>query len=142
MLAPQFYTAKFDDTNLSGDAKLSYEFTPDVLAYLSYGRSFKTGGINLNGLPLDGANNPILASATIKPEKVNHYEAGLKTQFLNRTTTLNVSAYQTDIDDFQTTVTNGQFAVVRGYLANASKVACAASRRTSRSARRTTSTPT
>ena len=122
VLAPQFYTAQFDDWNVSGDAKLSYELTPDVLAYLSYGRSFKTGGINLNGLPLDGASNPIQAAATIQPEKVNHYEAGLKTQFLGRTATLNLSAFWTDVDDFQTTVTNGQYAVVRGYLANADKV--------------------
>jgi iron complex outermembrane receptor protein len=122
VLAPQSYTAKFSDWNVSGDAKFSYAFTPDVLGYVSYARSFKTGGINLNGLPLDGANNPILAAATIRPEKINHYEAGLKTQFLNRTATLNVTGFWTDIDDFQTTVTNGQFAVVRGYLANAEKV--------------------
>ncbi|MET0293165.1 MAG: TonB-dependent receptor, partial [Steroidobacteraceae bacterium] len=80
------------------------------------------GGINMNGVPLDAANNPILASATIKPEKVNHYEAGLKTQFWNRTGTLNVTGFWTDIDDYQTTVTNGQFSVVRGYLANAGQV--------------------
>ncbi|RYZ63048.1 MAG: TonB-dependent receptor, partial [Proteobacteria bacterium] len=90
--------------------------------YASYARSFKTGGINLNGLPLDAANSPILASATIEPETVNHYEAGLKTQFFGKTATLNVAAFWTDVDDFQTTVTNGQFAVVRGYLANADKV--------------------
>ncbi|RYZ60571.1 MAG: TonB-dependent receptor, partial [Proteobacteria bacterium] len=122
VLAPQAYQAQFDDWNVSGDAKVSYEFTPDVLAYLTYGRSFKTGGINMNGVPLDAANNPILASATIRPEKVNHYEAGLKTQFWNRAATLNVTGFQTDIDDFQTTVTNGQFSVVRGYLANAGQV--------------------
>jgi iron complex outermembrane recepter protein len=89
---------------------------------VSYARSFKTGGINLNGLPLDASNNPIQAAATIRPEKVNNYEVGLKTQFLNRTATLNLTGFWTDIDDFQTTVTNGQFAVVRGYLANAEAV--------------------
>ncbi len=122
VLAPQSYEASFSDWNVSGDAKLSYQFAPDVLGYLSYARSFKTGGINLNGLPLDGGNNPILAAATIKPEKVNHYEFGLKTQFLDRRATLNIAGFWTDVDDFQTTVTNGQFAVVRGYLANAEKV--------------------
>jgi iron complex outermembrane receptor protein len=122
VLAPQSYTAKFSDWNLSGDAKLSYAFSHDVLGYASYSRGFKTGGINLNGLPLDAANQPILGTATVKPEKVDNYELGLKTELLNRTVTWNVSAFWTNIGNYQTTVTNGQFAVIRGYLANAAKV--------------------
>ncbi len=122
VLAPQNYNPEFSDTNVSGDFTTSYAFTPDVLTYVTFARSFKSGGINLSGLPLDANNRPITAVETVKPEKVNHYEAGLKTQFFNRAVTANVSAYWTEIDDYQATVTNSQANVIRGYLANAKKV--------------------
>jgi iron complex outermembrane receptor protein len=121
-LAPQSYEARFSDWNLSGDFTLSYDLAEDVLAYVTYARAFKSGGVNLSGLPLDGANNPILAAASVRPESVNHYEAGLKTRLLNRLVTLNIAAYRSDVDDYQATVTNGQLGVLRGYLANAGKV--------------------
>jgi iron complex outermembrane receptor protein len=122
ILAPQSYEAKFSDWNVSGDFTAAYDITPDVLAYATYAKSFKSGGINLAGLPLDSANNPILGAATVKPEKVDHFEIGLKTQFLNRRATLNLAAFSTSIKDYQATVTNGQLGVLRGYLANAEKV--------------------
>jgi len=122
VFTPQVSAPSFDDTNISYDLTGSYRFSRDVLAYATYAKSFKSGGVNQNGLPTDAAGNPILAAGTIKPEDVNHYEAGLKTQFLERRVTFNVSAFRTDIDDYQATVTNGQLGVLRGYLANADKV--------------------
>ncbi len=122
VLAPQSYNPEFSAWNVSGDLTLSYDFSPDVHAYATYARSFKSGGINLSGLPLDAANNPILSSATVKPEKVNHFEAGLKTQFADRRVTINLAAFWTEIGNYQATVTNGQLGVIRGYLANAEKV--------------------
>ncbi|TXC70370.1 TonB-dependent receptor [Sphingomonas ginsenosidivorax] len=122
VLAPQSYQPKFDNWNLSGDVTAAYEVADDIHAYATYARSYKSGGINLSGLPLDAANTPILSSATVKPEKVNHYELGLKTQFLDRRVTLNLAGFWTEISDYQATVTNGQLGVLRGYLANAGKV--------------------
>lgn len=122
VLAPQSYATDFSDWNLSGGLTLSYKYTPDLMTYATYARSFKSGGINLSGLPLDSANNPILSAATVKPEQVDHFEAGIKSQFFNRKVTLNLSAYWTAIKDYQATVTNGQLGVLRGYLANADKV--------------------
>lgn len=58
----------------------------------------------------------------MKPESVNHFEAGFKTQFWDRRATFNLSAFLTEIRDFQATVNGGQFGTVRGYLANAEKV--------------------
>ncbi len=122
VLAPQSYQPNFDNWNLSGDITAAYTVTSDIHAYATYARSYKSGGINLSGLPLDGSNNPILSAATVKPEKVNHYELGLKTQFLDRRLTLNLAGFWTEISDYQATVTNGQLGVLRGYLANAGKV--------------------
>ena len=121
-LAPQSYQPKFSDWNVSGDLTLSYKIAEDVLGYATYARGFKSGGINLSGLPLDANNLPIAAAATVRPEKVDHFELGLKTQFADRRVTLNLAGFWTEIRDYQATVTNGQFAVVRGYLANAEKV--------------------
>jgi iron complex outermembrane receptor protein len=122
VLAPQTYEPSFDNWNVSGDITAAYTVTADIHAYATYARSYKSGGINLSGLPLDGSNNPILAAATVEPEKVNHFELGLKTQFADRRATVNLAAFWTEIDDYQATVTNGQLGVLRGYLANAGKV--------------------
>ena len=122
VLAPQSYNPKFSDWNFSGDLTLSYDVADDVMAYATYSKGFKSGGINLSGLPLDAANNPILSVATVKPEKVDHFEVGLKTQFWDRRATLNLAGFWTGIRDYQATVTNGQLGVLRGYLANADKV--------------------
>ncbi|HXC59788.1 MAG TPA: TonB-dependent receptor, partial [Steroidobacteraceae bacterium] len=122
VLAPQTYAASFSDWNVSGDLKLAYELTPDVLTYATYGRGFKTGGITLNGVPSDAVGNPILSAATVDPEKLNNYEVGVKTQFLDRKATFNVALYRTDINNYQATVTNNAVGVLRGYLANADKV--------------------
>ncbi len=122
VLAPQRYRATFDDWNLSYDLTLSYALKGDVLGFAKYARSFKSGGINLAGLPLDAANNPILDAATVDPEKVDHFELGLKSQFLDGRATANVAAFVTRIDDYQANVRNAQLAVLRGYLANADAV--------------------
>ena len=123
VLQTQNYGADFSGWNLSGDVTLSWKATDKVLAYATYARSFKSGGINLSGIPTraDGVT-PATETATVKPESVNHYEIGLKTQFLDNTGTINIAAFRTDIKDFQATVVNGSVGVIRGYLANVPKV--------------------
>ena len=119
---PQLTQPSVSDWNFSYDFNVNYKFTPDILAYATYAKSFKTVGINQNGLPLTTANVPDLSASTVKPESVNHFEIGLKTQFWDHKATFNLSAFHTDIKNFQATVNGGQFGTVRGYLANAQKV--------------------
>jgi iron complex outermembrane receptor protein len=119
---PQVSAPEDTDWNLTYDLTLSYELAPDVLAYGTYAKSFKTIGINQNGLPTDASGQPIADAGSIRPEKVDHFEIGLKTQFWDRRATLNLAAYRTDIRDYQATVINGEFGVLRGFLANADKV--------------------
>ena len=119
---PQLSAPSASDWNFSYDLNVNYKLARDVLLYATYAKSFKTIGINQNGLPLDGAGNVIQAAGTVKPESVNHFELGIKTQFWDRRGTFNLTAFRTDIRDYQVTVTNGQYGVLRGYLANAGKV--------------------
>ncbi|MFZ3483172.1 TonB-dependent receptor [Sphingomonas sp. 3-13AW] len=120
----QFFEPKFSDWNVSYDLNLSYDVAPDVMTYATYARSFKTGGINLNGVPSRPDGTPALEVAQIKPEKVDHFELGLKTQFWDRRATFNVTGFWTQIKDFQASVISNISGsnVLRGYLANAGKV--------------------
>jgi len=119
---PQTTSPAASKWNVSYDLNLNYKVARDVLVYATYAKSFKTLGINQNGLPLTTANVPDLTASTVKPESVNHFEIGFKAQFWDRRATFNLAAYLTEIKDFQATVNGGQFGTVRGYLANAEKV--------------------
>jgi iron complex outermembrane recepter protein len=121
VLAPQKYKADVDDTNLSGQFTASYRVSDRVNAYATYATGFKSVGLNLNGVPTDALNQPVLSAAVVKPEDVRNVEVGLKTQIVP-SLTANVTAYDTEIKNFQTQVTNASVGVLRGYLANAEKV--------------------
>jgi iron complex outermembrane receptor protein len=121
VLAPQAYTADVDDTNLSGQMTVAYKVARPVNAYATYATSFKSVGLNLNGVPTDAADQPVLAAATVKPEDVRHIEVGVKTEPF-RAVTVNFALFSTEIEDFQAQVVNAGVGVLRGYLANADKV--------------------
>ena len=72
---PQSYTAADDGGSLSGRANLAYQFTDDLLGYVSYAYGYKSGGLNMSGLPLDAQNQPTLATAVIEDEKNTTYRA-------------------------------------------------------------------
>ncbi|WP_454280338.1 hypothetical protein [Sphingomonas sp. Marseille-Q8236] len=47
--------------------------TDTTMAYASYARGFKSGGINMSGLPLDSNNRPVLATAVVRRERNETY---------------------------------------------------------------------
>jgi iron complex outermembrane receptor protein len=118
VLAPQQYAADVDDTNVSGQFTAAYKVTSKVNAYSTYSTSFKSVGLNLNGVPTDANDRPVLSAATVRPEDVKHIEVGVKTEPF-RNVTANLAIYNTGIQDFQTQVVNASVGVLRGYLANA-----------------------
>lgn len=123
VLPPQSFQANFSDWNLSYDFTASYDVTDDVMAYATYAKAFKSGGVNLNGVPINTTTGiPQAQVAEVAPEKVDHFEVGLKTQFWDKKATLNLSGFWTEIEDYQAIVNDGQNATLRGYLANAGKV--------------------
>jgi iron complex outermembrane receptor protein len=121
ILAPQAYVADVDDTNLSGQLTAAYQVADWVNAYGTFATAFKPVGLNLNGVPTDAADQPVLSAARVKPEDERHLEFGVKTQPF-RGVTANLTAFQTRIDDFQAQVVNAGVGVLRGYLANAERV--------------------
>lgn len=91
------YKAKFSDDSLSGLLTLSYKVRDDVLAYGSYSRGSKSGGLNLTILPQD-------VDPRVDPETVDAFEVGLKSQWFADAVTLNLAAFHTKVSDYQTVV--------------------------------------
>jgi iron complex outermembrane recepter protein len=121
ILAPQAYTAANDDTDLSGQFTVAWSVNPDINLFATYAKGYKSLGLNIAGLPTDAAGNPALGAATVRPEDVDHYELGIKTQPLPGVTA-NLTLFNTEIGDYQAQVVNASVGVLRGYLANAEKV--------------------
>jgi outer membrane receptor protein involved in Fe transport len=102
------FTAVHADSSVSGTAGLQYAFETDKMGYVSFSRGFKAGGINLDtnaaGLV---ANNPALVpgatplNPTYKPEKIDGWEAGFKSDYLDNTARTNVAAFYDKITDLQ-----------------------------------------
>lgn len=117
----QAFDSSTDNTDFSGNITLTYKATDKINAYATYAKSYKPVGVNVAGLPTNAAGQPLLDLAVIKPEKVNHYEVGVKTSpFKN--SVFNLAFFNTEIKDFQTNVQAAELGVNRGYLANADKV--------------------
>ncbi|GGJ53140.1 hypothetical protein CDQ92_11530 [Sphingopyxis bauzanensis] len=61
---------------------LDYKFTPDVMGYVSYNTGFKSGGFNL-----------LAPGNAFRPEELDAFEAGLKTELFDRTVRLNFGGF-------------------------------------------------
>lgn len=119
---PQSYTADLSDGSLSGQINVSYDLTEDALIYANYARGYKSGGINMSGLPVDALGNPIPGSAVIEPEETTTWEAGLKSQLFDRRVTFNVAVFRTDTNDYQANVVDTAGGSLKQFLANVEEV--------------------
>jgi len=117
----QQFSTSTNNNNLSGNFTVSYRPTPRLNAYATFSTAYKPVGVNVGGLPTISTGAADLSVAVVKPEYVEHYELGVKTKPF-KGAILNVTAFNTDIDDYQTNVQSPQLGVNRGYLANAEKV--------------------
>jgi iron complex outermembrane receptor protein len=98
------YNGSRTDKEFTGTAKLSYEFNDRVLVYGGYDRGFKSGGFNLDRATFDttllGGNGAQISDLAFRPETVDSYEVGIKTN-LSRAITLNATVFQADFSNFQ-----------------------------------------
>lgn len=74
--------------------QISYHFDPDRMAYLTVSRGFRAGYFD--------------TAAFAVPEHTTNYELGLKSSWLHRHLTANVSVFHIDYSDQQTSTTIGQ----------------------------------
>lgn len=121
VLAPQQYAAEADDTNDSGQITAVYDVSDGLNIYATYATSFKSVGLNVDGVPNDALGNPALSAAIVAPEEVRHVEIGFKSEPAPGVTA-NLTIYETTIQDYQAQVVNASVGVLRGYLANADEV--------------------
>jgi iron complex outermembrane recepter protein len=85
----------------SGKAELELHLAPDMLAYLSYSRGVKGGGFNAPLFPNSISTPALLDALKIKPEELNAYEVGIKSEWLQRTLRFNAAAFYYDYKDNQ-----------------------------------------
>jgi iron complex outermembrane receptor protein len=83
-------TQYLSDSGVSYEAAVNYQFTPDLMAYATTRRGFRSGDFNTNG-----------GYAPYNPEIVTDYEIGLKSTFFDRTLLFNFAGYLTDYNNIQ-----------------------------------------
>ena len=96
---------------------IDHKFGPNVMAYASFSRGFNAGFFSQQAFFFNDTLNPV-----IKPEEVDAYEAGVKTDLLDRRLRLNLSAFLYDYTNLQqqiyvnnnVTTTNAAAARIKG----------------------------
>ena len=70
---------------------LDHRFSPDVMGYISYNRGFKSGSYAPDTFPVQ----------ELKPETLDAYEAGLKTELFDHRVRFNIAGYYYDQKNLQ-----------------------------------------
>lgn len=74
---------------------IDYQFNDDAMVFATFSTGYKGGGFQW------AVTDPLLAQRVFDPENVKYYEAGFKTQWLDRRLTINGSAFYNDYKDLQ-----------------------------------------
>lgn len=112
------------DISLSGQASVSYRFTPNLMTYVSVSRGHKSKGFNL--LPENSTNpDPNVASAIahganqdILGEQTDNIEAGVKSEWLDHRLLLNLTLFDTYVANAQANEAIGVGNTATKFLAN------------------------
>ncbi|MGB5078274.1 MAG: TonB-dependent receptor [Sphingorhabdus sp.] len=88
LLGTASYTLKENWNGFTPRASISYKFRPDLMAYASWSKGFRSGGFN-------GRPTSIEEVSSYDPEHLTSYELGLKSRFDDRVT-INVSAFRNE----------------------------------------------
>jgi len=99
------------DRKLMPGIGLQYDFSRDMMGYLSYTKGFKAGGFGYS-----------VQADTFNPESVDAYEIGLKTSLFDRSLSTSVALFWSDYSDLQESTTlflNGQVTTIINNAAQA-----------------------
>ncbi|MBB4859408.1 outer membrane receptor protein involved in Fe transport [Novosphingobium chloroacetimidivorans] len=100
--------------NFSPEVTVKYKATPDLMLFASYKKGFKSGGFDAGytaGAILSPARQA--QGQTFRPEKVDGFEAGLKSELLDRQLIFNLTGYWYDYSDLQVAVFDTQIHAFR-----------------------------
>ena len=86
--------------SFSPQGSISYQWTPDVMTYISAANGFKSGGFN-------GRAEASAGFVSYNPETVWTYEAGLRSQMLDEKLRFNATLFLSEYRDIQFTVIQG-----------------------------------
>jgi iron complex outermembrane recepter protein len=91
----QPYIGKSGDWSaLSPRLSFDYQWTPDMMTYVSASQGFKSGGFN-------GRASTVAEFNEFQPEKVWAYEIGLRSDWLDKKLRVNLTAFYSDYRDLQ-----------------------------------------
>ncbi|QUL37423.1 TonB-dependent receptor [Erythrobacter sp. JK5] len=106
-VAPGFFSGPitFQDDNFSPEVTLRYQAADDINIFASFKTGFKSGGIDNSALPSNSLSAAALSgdfsSLIFDSEEAIGGEIGVKSQFADRTFTLNATAYYYVFTDLQ-----------------------------------------
>ena len=89
-----YYDDSRTDSDASPSINIRYFFDPDVMAYASISRGFKSGGFDQRRQVAD-------SNGEFKPETATNYELGWKTSWWDRRLQFNGTFFLVDYQDFQ-----------------------------------------
>jgi len=102
------YRDTFEDSALSGTLAARFQIDDSMMAYASYSRGYKAGGVNIDNTAAGTlVNNPeevpgaVPLDPTYKSEFVDGYELGLKSEYAGGSARSNVALFYNDISDLQ-----------------------------------------
>ena len=104
---PGFFSGpiNFADDNISPEVTLRYQATDDINVFASYKTGFKSGGIDNSALPSNSLSQAAISgnfgSLIFRSEEAEGGEIGFKSQWADRSVTLNATAFYYVFTDLQ-----------------------------------------
>jgi len=90
LLPLEEFEVDFDDFSILANA--AYQWTDELMTYFTYSEGFKSGGFDQRFVV------PLTEPSSFKPEFVESYEIGVKSEWFDNRLRLNVAAFHTDYD--------------------------------------------
>ncbi len=100
------FSKSLTESDVSGKATIAYAPTANLNAYGSYAHGVKAGGFNLSTTASE-------SGFSFSPERVDAYEIGVKTRWLNNRITANIAAFDERVKDYQADEFNGLAFILR-----------------------------